>query len=78
MARKPKDDTPAGGWQTPAVDGKCDPRPPEQYAHGVKTVRGRLEWRWKPVDAKYLAQQQAARVQPEPPAVRVRVRERKR
>jgi hypothetical protein len=51
MARKPKDDTPPGGWDCPAVDGKLDPRPATMVAVGTRKIRnGPLVWVWKPVE----------------------------
>lgn len=49
MARKPKDDTPVGGWETPGVDGRRDPRPAIRYAAGVKYGK----WVWKDINDGY-------------------------
>lgn len=66
MPRKPKDDTPKGGWDCPGVPDLS--RKPTLYADGVKSVRGRLEWKWKPVDDAYLHRGATA------PKIRVRTR----
>jgi hypothetical protein len=60
LARKPKDDTPKGGWDTPGVPDLSQQS--THYAAGTKKVKGKLEWVWKPVDEKYLNRNELPKV----------------
>lgn len=52
MARKPDPNAPPpGGWETPAIDGKLDPRPAIRRVDGTRMVRGKLTWNWKDLPA---------------------------
>jgi hypothetical protein len=74
VPRKPKNDTPKGGWEPPL---HRDPRPALRYTAGSKNGK----WIWKPIDAAYLKwceeQRQIANGAIKP-ASKIRVRTRKR
>jgi hypothetical protein len=73
MPRKPKNDAPPGGWDCPGYNPDLKP---VRYAAGTKVVNGKVEWVWKPVDAKYLAECAALKSPvAEKPAIRVRTRQ---
>jgi hypothetical protein len=52
MPRKPKDDTPPGGWLAPGMADEYGNRAiatdQPRYAAGVKTVHGKKVWICKP------------------------------